>query len=117
MERILLATNYPNLHGLGLYGIDVEKALSLFNDDIVFTRLNKRQISSLVIDIIKDEKHISILTKDVNKIIFTQIFTMFTNLQYFTFNSSSMWHQQSLFDMPSPSVISSNLFRIAYSCN
>ncbi|CAF3501745.1 unnamed protein product, partial [Rotaria sp. Silwood2] len=32
MERILLATNYPNLHGLGLYGIDVEKALSLFNE-------------------------------------------------------------------------------------
>ncbi|CAF4661927.1 unnamed protein product [Rotaria sp. Silwood2] len=31
MERILLATNYPNLYGLGLYGIDVEKALSLFN--------------------------------------------------------------------------------------
>jgi hypothetical protein len=31
MERILLATNYPNLNGLGLYGIDVEKALSLCN--------------------------------------------------------------------------------------
>ena len=30
MERILLATNYPNLYGLGLYGIDVEKAISLF---------------------------------------------------------------------------------------
>jgi hypothetical protein len=30
MESILLATDYPSLHGLGLYGIDVEKALSLF---------------------------------------------------------------------------------------
>ncbi|CAF4721293.1 unnamed protein product, partial [Rotaria sp. Silwood2] len=30
MERILLATNYPNLFGLSLYGIDVEKAISLF---------------------------------------------------------------------------------------
>ncbi|CAF1622982.1 unnamed protein product [Rotaria sp. Silwood1] len=112
MEHILLATNYPNLHGLSLYGIDVEKALSLFNEDIVFTRLNKRQISSLVIDISKDGKHISILTKDVNKIIFTQIFTMFTNLQYLTFDPSSMWHQQFLFDMPSSSVISSNLLEL-----
>ncbi|CAF0910860.1 unnamed protein product [Rotaria sordida] len=112
MERILLAINYPNLHGLGLYGIDVEKAISLFNDDIVFTRLNKRQISSLVIDISKDEKHISILKKDVNKIIFTQIFTMFNNLQYSTFGPSSMWHQQFSFDMPSPSVISSNLLEL-----
>ncbi|CAF3863412.1 unnamed protein product [Rotaria sp. Silwood2] len=30
MERILLATNYPNLNELGLYGVNVEKALSLF---------------------------------------------------------------------------------------
>jgi len=31
MERILLATNYPDLYGLGLYGIDLEKAISLCN--------------------------------------------------------------------------------------
>ena len=31
MERILLATNYPNLYGLGLYKIGIEKALSLFS--------------------------------------------------------------------------------------
>jgi hypothetical protein len=30
MQRILLATNYPNLYGLGLYNIDVEEAISLF---------------------------------------------------------------------------------------
>ncbi|CAF2823186.1 unnamed protein product [Rotaria sp. Silwood2] len=30
MKQILLATNYPNLCGLGLYNIDSEKALSLF---------------------------------------------------------------------------------------
>ncbi|CAF3801655.1 unnamed protein product [Rotaria sordida] len=30
MKRILLATNYPILYGLGLYNIDVETALSLF---------------------------------------------------------------------------------------
>jgi hypothetical protein len=31
MERILLAGTYPNLYGLGLYNVDTEKALSLFN--------------------------------------------------------------------------------------
>ncbi len=30
MKRILLATNYPNLYDLGLCGIDVEVAISLF---------------------------------------------------------------------------------------
>lgn len=35
MERILLATDYPNLNGLGLYDIDVAKALSLFNSKLL----------------------------------------------------------------------------------
>jgi len=30
IERILLATNYPNLYGLGLYDIEIETALPLF---------------------------------------------------------------------------------------
>ncbi|CAF2779841.1 unnamed protein product [Rotaria sp. Silwood2] len=30
MKRILLATNYPNLFGLGLFDIEIETALSLF---------------------------------------------------------------------------------------
>jgi hypothetical protein len=30
VERIFLATNYPNLYGLGVYGIDVSSAISLF---------------------------------------------------------------------------------------
>ncbi|CAF4739499.1 unnamed protein product, partial [Rotaria sp. Silwood2] len=29
MKRILHATNYPNLYGLGLYDIEIETALSL----------------------------------------------------------------------------------------
>ncbi|CAF5134877.1 unnamed protein product, partial [Rotaria magnacalcarata] len=31
MKRILLATNYPNLYGLGLYDIEIETALSFFS--------------------------------------------------------------------------------------
>jgi hypothetical protein len=37
---------------------------------------------------------------------------MFTNLQYLSFGPSSMEHQQFLFDMPSPNIISSNLLEL-----
>ncbi|CAF2173617.1 unnamed protein product [Rotaria magnacalcarata] len=47
MERILLATNYPYLCGLGLYGFDLEKALSLFTNGSSFSSINKSEISSL----------------------------------------------------------------------
>ncbi|CAF1559463.1 unnamed protein product [Rotaria sordida] len=30
MERILLATNYPNLSGIALYNIQIERAINLF---------------------------------------------------------------------------------------
>jgi hypothetical protein len=30
MERILLSTNYPNLYGLGLYNLEIERAKHLF---------------------------------------------------------------------------------------
>ncbi|CAF4715779.1 unnamed protein product [Rotaria socialis] len=112
MERILLATNYPNLNGLGLYDIDVEKALSLFNNDIVFIRINRSQISSLVIDISKDDEHIAVFKKDVNNILFSKIFTMFINLQYLSFGPWSNLRPPSLFEMPYSSATSSNLLEL-----
>jgi len=36
MERILLATNYLNLHTLGLYNIEPEKAYDLFSGKIMY---------------------------------------------------------------------------------
>jgi hypothetical protein len=36
MERILLATNYPNLFGFGLYNIQEEVAIYLFNGNIFY---------------------------------------------------------------------------------
>ncbi|CAF1289888.1 unnamed protein product [Rotaria sp. Silwood1] len=110
MERILLATNYPDLYGLSLYDIDVEKAITLFNDDIAFTHVNKNQISSLVIDISKDKNYIS--RQDITNTIFTNIFTMFTNLQYLNFSPTLIWHQRLSFDMVSPNVLSSNLLEL-----
>ncbi|CAF4699500.1 unnamed protein product [Rotaria sp. Silwood2] len=40
MKRILLATNYPNLYGLGLYDIEIETVLSLVNGKIFFSVLS-----------------------------------------------------------------------------
>jgi hypothetical protein len=36
IERILLATNYPNLFGFGLYNIQEEVAIYLFNGNIFY---------------------------------------------------------------------------------
>jgi hypothetical protein len=35
MEHILLSTNYPNLYGLGLYDLEIERAQYLFTGKIV----------------------------------------------------------------------------------
>jgi len=79
-------------------------------DDITFTCVVKSQISSLVIDISRNKKQI--LTTNINKIIFTHIFTMFTNLQYLSFGPSSIWYQRFSFDMPFPTIISLNLLEL-----
>ena len=34
IQRILLTTNYPNLYGLGLYNLEIEKAKHLFTSKI-----------------------------------------------------------------------------------
>ncbi|CAF0759357.1 unnamed protein product [Rotaria sp. Silwood1] len=49
MKRILLATNYPNLYGLGLYDIEIETALSFFIDESCLTSIDKNQILELVV--------------------------------------------------------------------
>ncbi|CAF2892121.1 unnamed protein product [Rotaria sp. Silwood2] len=40
MERILLATNYPNLSGLGLYNIQVENTVHLFSVSSFYSKTN-----------------------------------------------------------------------------
>jgi hypothetical protein len=42
IERLLLATNYSNLYGLGLYSIDVDEAISLFIGKVIsiLSRIN-----------------------------------------------------------------------------
>ena len=70
----------------------------------------KNQISALVIDISTNE--IQSFPVDDNAIIFTHIFTMFTNLQYLNFCSSSRGHQRLLFRTPPLTVISTNLLKL-----
>ncbi|CAF4383728.1 unnamed protein product [Rotaria sp. Silwood2] len=47
-----------------------------------------------------------------NAIIFTHIFTMFTNLQYLNFCSSSLDQQQLSFHTPPLTAISTNLLKL-----
>ncbi|CAF1147963.1 unnamed protein product [Rotaria sordida] len=110
MERILLSTNYPNLYGLGLYNMEVERAKYLFTDETSLTNLFKNQISSLIIDINECEKQIS--TPNVNTLLFTHIFTMFINLQYLNFNPSLFSYQHLSFNFSPPTVCSSSLLEL-----
>jgi hypothetical protein len=48
----------------------------------------------------------------VNNIVFPKIFTMFINLQYLSFGPWSNLRPPSLFEMPYPSAISSNLLEL-----
>ncbi|CAM4804807.1 unnamed protein product [Rotaria magnacalcarata] len=110
MERILLATNYPYLCGLGLYGFDLEKALSLFTNDSSFSSINKSEISSLVIDI--DKNNGKILPGNIGIIIFTHIFTMFKNLKYLNFGPCFKDYQRLSFGMSPPICFSSSLLEL-----
>ena len=48
MERILRATNYPNLYGISLYNIQAETAIGLFTGKIFFfDSFNYRHIKSI----------------------------------------------------------------------
>ncbi|CAM4929095.1 unnamed protein product [Rotaria socialis] len=111
MDRILLSTNYPNLLGLALHKLIPEKASELFTDESYFIRTFKNQLSSIVIDIDINEcpKSTSSI-KDINIFIFTQIFKMFKNLQYFKFNPFDDSHYDRLtFRESRPNILSSTL--------
>ncbi|CAF0903123.1 unnamed protein product [Rotaria sordida] len=109
MERIL-SGNYPNLYGLGLYNLEIETTAHLFTNGNIFTDLMKNQILSFIISIRQNRKQTSI--KDKNTIMFTNLFTMFTNLQYLNFCSSSIDSQYISFEISPPIFISSTLLEL-----
>ncbi|CAF4484127.1 unnamed protein product, partial [Rotaria sp. Silwood2] len=110
MERILLATNYPNLYGISLYNMQAETAIGLFTEETSVLRTLKNQILSLTIDIsTTGTQH---RPADVHRIIFTHIFTMFTNLQYLNFGLYSIRDQRLSIRTPLLTVISANLLEL-----
>ncbi|CAF4914446.1 unnamed protein product, partial [Rotaria magnacalcarata] len=109
MERILLCTNYPNLYGLGLYNLEIERAKHLFTNGNVLIDLFKNRILSLVIRIYNNNR---ISANHDNAIIFTNIVTVFANLQCLNFDSSSIYSQRLSFDISSPTFISSTLLEL-----
>ncbi|CAF1418615.1 unnamed protein product [Rotaria sordida] len=110
MKRIFLATNYPNLSGLGLYNIQVEQAMHLFSDETLFSCTLKNQILSLVIHTNSNGNQISRQTNNV--LLFIHIFTTFTNLRVLNFDTSeNMFECLSFFEL-SITVISSTLLEL-----
>ena len=74
------------------------------------TCIDKNQISSIVIDIIRYKKRVS--TTHENTSVFTNIFRIFKNLEYINFGPTSMFNQQISFNYLPPSIISSNLLEL-----
>ncbi|CAF3511629.1 unnamed protein product [Rotaria socialis] len=110
MARILLSTNYPNLYGLGLYNLEQEMTEHLFSDHILLLHTFKSQILSLVVNMSPNDKPNK--TESINRIIFTNIFNMFINLQRLNFVSSSIWYQMLSFHNSPPTIFSANLLEL-----
>jgi hypothetical protein len=83
---------------------------NLYLDESFFTRIFKNQISSLAIDINKCRDRNSI--QDINRVIYTQIFTMFSNLQYLNFGPSSSAYHRLSFGFSHSIVFSSTLLEL-----
>jgi len=99
---------YPN--NMYRWIICFEKLLYFCLDRNIFTDLMKNQIVSLIICIRHNRKQTSI--KDENTIMFTNLFTMFTNLQCLNFDSSSIGPQYISFEILPPIFISSTLLKL-----
>ncbi|CAF4128342.1 unnamed protein product [Rotaria sp. Silwood2] len=110
MERILLATNYPNLYRISLHNIQAKTAIDLFTNETSVIRTLKNQVLSFTIDI--TTQGTQYFPGVGNAIIFNHIFTMFTNLQYLNFGRSSMYDEQLFFCFTRPTVISTKLLEL-----
>ncbi|CAF2956162.1 unnamed protein product [Rotaria sp. Silwood2] len=110
MERILLATNYPNLYRISLHNIQAKTAIDLFTNETSVIRTLKNQVLSFTIDI--TTQGTQYFPGVGNAIIFNHIFTMFTNLQYLNFGRSSMYDERLFFCFTRPTVISTKLLEL-----
>ncbi|CAF4092199.1 unnamed protein product, partial [Rotaria sordida] len=114
IKRILLATNYPNLHALDLYEFEPETASTLFRDGSYLVNQFQNQISSIFIKLKPRKQRIDELgytTQDNNIFIFIRICILFKNLQYLNF-SSYCNYEQLAFSSTAPTEFSSNLLEL-----
>ncbi|CAF4614652.1 unnamed protein product, partial [Rotaria sp. Silwood2] len=110
MERILLATNYPNLYAISLYNIQPKTAMDLLTNETSVISTLKNQLLSLTIDI--STQGLQGCQSNNNAIIFNLIFAMFTNLQSLNFGRSSLYDERLFFCMTRPTVFSTNLLEL-----
>ncbi|CAF1318005.1 unnamed protein product [Rotaria sordida] len=114
IKRILLATNYPNLHALDLYECEPETADTLFYDGSYLVNQFQNQISSIFIKLKPHKQQIDKLrytTQDNNIFIFIRICILFNNLRYLNFSSYSNY-EQLIFLSTAPTQFSSNLLEL-----
>ncbi|CAF3409445.1 unnamed protein product [Rotaria sp. Silwood2] len=114
IERILLATNYPNLHALDLYEFEPETASTLFRDGSYLVNQFQNQISSIFIKLKPRKQRIDELghtTQYNNIFIFIRICILFKNLRYLNF-SSYCKYEQLTFLSTAPIEFSSNLLEL-----
>ena len=83
---------------------------SLYLDESSLFPWNKKQLSSLTIDVTKTRRERSV--EDMNILLFTSIFTRCTNLEYLNFSSSSSCCIRLSFPSSLPTCISSNLLEL-----
>ncbi|UJR29226.1 hypothetical protein I4U23_010440 [Adineta vaga] len=84
-KRVLLAADYPNLYGLGLYNIKEKTARRLFIDTRLSSGVFKNQITTLIITM-NERKNDNLLA---SMKICTRVFSVFINLTYFKLTESS----------------------------
>ncbi|CAF1644497.1 unnamed protein product [Rotaria socialis] len=110
IERVLRATNYPNLNNLVLCDIDFKLAESLFAEKNPLTHTFKNQITSLLTNFNKG----NVLSPlgGVSPIIFRNILTIFTNLQCLKFNLSASFLDASALHMAGETAICSTLLEL-----
>ncbi|CAF3169701.1 unnamed protein product [Rotaria sp. Silwood2] len=109
MKHVLRATDYPNLHTLGLYNINEELAQCLFTDETLSSGVFKHQITTFSLTIDNNKE-----TVDTVVNICDYILNVFTNLIYLIFYESSYKNRVRLFfdDPPPPTFRSSTLLKL-----
>ncbi|CAF3893638.1 unnamed protein product [Rotaria sordida] len=111
MERILRLANYRNLRTLGLYDVQPEPVNYLFSDESYLIRHYRNQILSLSINMKRGALQRSVFgVTNININIFSKICSMFKNLEYSNFSSSSDYEQLTF--CSTPSIRFSNLLEL-----